>query len=548
MREASFVMVFGILGIAACGKSTTSDADAGIEEDVDAGRLTMREDAGPDEEDAGFDLDSGVEEDVDAGPGEPDAGPEEMDAGPVDEPCAEAGVLETVSCGRCGTTDRFCTSDLVWAYGPCMGEREDACLPGTTDTVACGDCGTQTAICNESCEWEGDDECADEGECSPGDRVRTGDGCDPGETRELLCDDACEYDEVDACMADECDTPGASERVECGLCGTQTRFCTAEGAWVYDPCEDEGVCMPGTTEMGSCGNCGMQSMRCDTSCEWVPSGACEDEGECAPGATRRSGDECPAGETRLEECTDECAYEAVEMCVDTPPVDVIFLFDMTGSHATDVTGAVDAIVDDLMQPVLRMRDTRVGIDYYADFPTTAGGRDRPFQGGVQPLGRLDNLRDELSMAPVFGGGDFPESGVEALHVLSGGDPHPLAEPLRCSSSARVAGGCWRPDAERVIVVVTDAANHNGPDPASDGLFQPYMGIDPAPAEWPAVADALREQGVRLFAVVDSGAAVSPAAQYEEMVDDLGQPEEHVILRRGGDWDAVGTTLATLLAR
>ncbi|MEM7605387.1 MAG: hypothetical protein AAF411_08520 [Myxococcota bacterium] len=115
------------------------------------------------------------------------------------DPCDTPGALETVACGNCGTTDRFCTVDMVWEYGPC--EREGVCAPGTSEDVACGNCGQQRSRCNELCEWVPTGDCEDEGICAPGQRRATGAGCDAGEERILQCSDACLFDEeVVACM------------------------------------------------------------------------------------------------------------------------------------------------------------------------------------------------------------------------------------------------------------------------------------------------------------------------------------------------------------
>ncbi len=47
---------------------------------------------------------------------------------------------------------------------------------------------------------------------------------------------------------------GMSETLQCGMCGTQTRFCTSAMLWEYSDCTGEhGVCDPGTTMDVACG-------------------------------------------------------------------------------------------------------------------------------------------------------------------------------------------------------------------------------------------------------------------------------------------------------
>ncbi|MEM9072941.1 MAG: hypothetical protein AAGE52_30820 [Myxococcota bacterium] len=538
MKRVLWLLVLAL----ACGESSEPMMDAGPE--IDGGR----EDSGGTDAGGGEDAgeDSGAGDDA----GGTDAGGEDAgeDAGMMDgglEACDTPGELETRACGRCGTQERFCSASGFWTNGPCEGERPDACMPGEVGVAACGNCGSQMTRCTAECEEEPFGACVDEGECEPGTRTRTEDGCDPGETRELLCNDSCMAEEVTACTMDGCDTPGATETVDCGLCGTQERFCTAERVWEYDECTGEGVCMPGTTDLMACGMCGEQTNRCNTSCEWVPSGACMDEGECSPGESVLTRDGCPPGEVRRLECNDTCGFVEVDPCTPNPPMDITLLFDMTGSHATDITGSVEAIVDDVVRPLFGLGDTFVGVSYYAEFPSVSGGIDEPFTGGIRPASAASSVETELESAPVYGGGDASESGIEALHILTGGDLHPDATAISCIAS-RVPGGCWRTAAERVIVMITDVGNHNGPDPDGPGLLDPYTSVTPDPAEWPEVELAMERDNVRFFVVLDGAGVGVAREQYLEMLSDLGQPSSQIITRSGSDWAAVGAALVTAL--
>jgi len=72
------------------------------------------------------------------------------------------------------------------------------------------------------------------------------------------------------------------------------------------------------------------------------------------------------------------------------------------------------------------------------------------------------------------------------------------------------------------VMHTDSPIHNGPNPTGTGLYSPYTGITPAPAQWPAVRDALRASGTTLI-VLDSASPSPAPAQFDAMLTDLGQP-------------------------
>ncbi|MEM9075097.1 MAG: hypothetical protein AAGE52_41755, partial [Myxococcota bacterium] len=115
--------------------------------------------------------------------------------------CDEPGAIEEVPCGRCGTSERFCTASGVWEYGACTDEG--VCDPGTSGMLECGNCGTQTARCNTECEWTASGSCTDEGECAPGSTRVTTDACVAGEERSETCNDACSY-VPGMCMPSRC--------------------------------------------------------------------------------------------------------------------------------------------------------------------------------------------------------------------------------------------------------------------------------------------------------------------------------------------------------
>jgi len=463
----------------------------------------------------------------DGGPITRDGGPPPFDAGPP-QACDNPGATELVPCGNCGTVQRFCTSAGEWAYGTCMGQGE--CAPGTLDDVSCGDCGTQSARCTTACMWERTGACTDEGECTPGQSVRTGEGCPSGQQRDLTCNAACTFVEESACSAEGCPTPGALETVSCGMCGERQRFCTASRTWDESAaCTGEGVCMPGTTGSMACGMCGTRATRCTTGCAWEPFGSCTGEGVCVPGTMTRTGDGCPAGQTRLVSCTASCGYATVEACEAMTPVDVVLLLDVTGSNAARVVANRSLFATNLIRPLIALGDVAVGIAYYADFPVSSYGStgDRPFEGGIEPLRTAATVEAELGTSPSQGGNDTPESGIEALSILTGGTPPSSALPMTCSTG-RVAGGCWRPGAERVVILYTDAAQHNGPSAVGTGLYSPYTGISPAPATWPTVLSRMTATATATELIVLAAPGTDTRAQHDRMISDLGQPAGNVI--------------------
>lgn len=294
-------MFAGMALLAGCGPDSRKGREA-----FDGGPDLSVPDAGPMADgNVSVDLGGADAGNVDGGgadAGGVDAGP--ADAGPPADPCTAPGSTETVSCGNCGTTERFCTADRVWVYGACSGEGE--CAPGTTEARPCGRCGTAEARCSVSCTWSVSATCTGEGMCTPGDTMRTDAGCGMGQSRALVCGDACTF-VPGPCEIDEC-VPGAFETVSCGNCGTRERTCDATRRWVNGPCVGEGECAPGTTAMGACGRCGTQRTVCDTTCRFVPMGTCGGESGCLPGSVTPCTTTC--GSAGTSTCTDTCGTGA----------------------------------------------------------------------------------------------------------------------------------------------------------------------------------------------------------------------------------------------
>lgn len=254
--------------------------------------------------------------------------------------------------------------------------------------------------------------------------------------------------------AERC-TPGATETAPCGdRCGTRTRSCRADGTWEDGRCEGEGRCVPGSIERRTCG-----TVEVDVVC----SAACE-----------------------LEEPSCE--------------VDVVLLFDVTGSHSNLIQMTAPRILDQLAFPLLDTRIVHVGVAYFADYPFNpyGNGGDVPFGGQLQPSPDGDEVLRAIESLPRMGGSDLPESGIEALHQLAGGDPHDTSRPFDCADD-REGGGCYRPGARRVVVMFTDITQHGLPTADGSGPVAPYAEFVGAP-EWDEVRERMLDEDIELFAV------------------------------------------------
>ncbi|MDP3277593.1 MAG: hypothetical protein Q8Q09_20570 [Deltaproteobacteria bacterium] len=338
-------------------------------------------------------------------------------------------------------------------------------------------------------------------------------------------------DAMPADAAEACPRPGTLERVACGRCGTRERFCNAMSVWEYGACGSEGVCTPGSVVNEACGRCGTRPRRCLNTCQLEPSTAmCTGEGDCTPGETRRTTAGCPAGQSRVLRCSAACALtEIAEVCRASIPLDVTVLIDVTGSNNSNLARDMPMMMDALIRPLLALSsDVQVGVAYFAEFPVSPYGiaSDRPFYAGIEPGRAEAALQAAITARPNGSGADAEDAVVEPLGVLAGLPVNPLiTAPQRCSAG-RIAGGCWRPGAARLVVLYSDSRSHNGPIPGSTMLQSPYNPtlFMTAPLLWPDVRDALRRANTTVMMLNTAVSSTSgPAAQYNQMLMDLMQP-------------------------
>lgn len=122
-------------------------------------------------------------------------------------------------------------------------------------------------------------------------------------------------------------------------------------------------------------------------------------------------------------------------------LEIAVLADELGSSTTELSG-----------------DLRVGLAVFSDYPILPYGSpiDTPFERS-RGLHRADTALPELlSDVTTLGGGDAATSAVPALTFVL----EELGGPCDRDASA-----CWRFDASRLVVLLSDGLFHNGPDGA-----------------------------------------------------------------------------------
>jgi hypothetical protein len=308
-------------------------------------------------------------------------------------------------------------------------------------------------------------------------------------------------------------------------------------------CGDDSVCTGNTcAALGlECGfaddGCGRPiECRCDaaeTECTFsgCNTGFCEVQ-------PRPNGTPCDDGNPDTAESS--CQSGA---CSAAAPLDVHLVIDTTGSNYPDFTTTRTTLTDGLAAPLIAM-GANVGIMYMGEFPIAPHGSmgDRPYEGGLEPGADVAAIRSELMTAPIFNGDDLGDALLEVFDVLSGGTPHPSGTPLSCSSG-RVAGGCWRPGARRVIVVFTDSPIHGGPT-TGGAIIDPYSAMVMDPATWTEVRARLINDGTTILWLAEAMSMAPAFAQFDQILTELGEPASYRV-----DWSVATINLAvdTMLA-
>lgn len=128
-------------------------------------------------------------------------------------------------------------------------------------------------------------------------------------------------------------------------------------------------------------------------------------------------------------------------------------------------------------------DDVYGFKFAVGGSTVYGNITAPIDTGGGVFTAPDNVKNILGSLTAAGGGDSPEGTTQALYLaatnkdyraVGGGEPWPPSNPpgsgnfdatqwrSACSDSTRLGRACFRPGKLPVIVIVTDAPFHNGP--------------------------------------------------------------------------------------
>ncbi|MBN2196963.1 MAG: PD40 domain-containing protein [Polyangiaceae bacterium] len=300
------------------------------------------------------------------------------------------------------------------------------------------------------------------------------------------------------------------EERDCGVCGTQIRFCSefvsgisgTWGNWSECVVRQDAVCQPGeTTEPEACGLCGQRQWQCFDDCRYYPL-PCTGEGVCAPHELEVV-PACPeAGYVRVVECTEECQYSPdwTECRPLTTRAQVKLAFSL------DSEGERGALIQNVY-----------GADPARDLPekSTAltprlAGRRRAREPRFSPDGRwLAYLADETA------------EGAWGIYLLdlSGSDARrPLLEVDDSSRSVRSGYGWAGSNGSLLFLAALERAGYYGvyqlrfADDDPGGEVLPPLRLTPAGAR------------ISRFAVSPDGSAVAADAAWSLYVASLPRGE------------------------
>lgn len=237
--------------------------------------------------------------------------------------------------------------------------------------------------------------------------------------------------------------------------------------------------------------------------------------------------------------------------VELAVVDVFFLIDATASMVDEIDNVRAGLRGRVVPGVRRaIPDAAFGVALVGEFPVEPyGPRDvRPYELRAPITRDVLTVESALERVPSWGNFDDPEAQVEGLYQVATGEGlGRWIEPALGCPMGGIGGVCFRLDSLPVVVLITDAPMHDGPDGAD-----PYRGIDPPPHDFDQTVAALRALGVRVLGLGARDVGRPSAlphlremARATDTVDDRGQP---MVFDIGAEGDRVDNGIVQAVQR
>ncbi|MGA6974331.1 MAG: FHA domain-containing protein, partial [Candidatus Binatus sp.] len=196
------------------------------------------------------------------------------------------------------------------------------------------------------------------------------------------------------------------------------------------------------------------------------------------------------------------------------PVDIVFVLDVTESMQPYIDAVKANVIEFAQDLQSNSRDYRLGLVTFEDYVVSSypdcncAYRDS-FTSDVK------QFTDWVGTLNAGGGGDIPEDQLDAL--------------------AYAAKFPFRPEAEGIIIIVTDAPPHHDGDGSADSAHDQAFwdhhtrGVQVTDQTGTKVADLLKKNGLTLYAVVPPPFI---APEYQEIVDATHGRSYNIITEEG----------------
>ncbi len=196
------------------------------------------------------------------------------------------------------------------------------------------------------------------------------------------------------------------------------------------------------------------------------------------------------------------------------PVDIVFVLDVTESMQPYIDAVKQNVIQFAQDLQSNSRDYRLGLVTFEDYVVSAYpdcncAYRNSFTSDVK------QFSDWVGTLHAGGGGDIPEDQLDAL--------------------AYAAKFPFRPEAEGIIIIVTDAPPHHDGDGSADSAHDQAFwdhhtrGVQVTDLTGTKVADLLKKNGLTLYAVVPPPFI---APEYQEIVDSTHGRSYNIITEEG----------------
>ncbi len=196
------------------------------------------------------------------------------------------------------------------------------------------------------------------------------------------------------------------------------------------------------------------------------------------------------------------------------PVDIVFVMDLTESMQPYIDAVKQNVIQFAQDLSANNRDYRLGLVTFEDFVVSKyPDCNCPYRNSF--TSNVHTFTDWISSLHAGGGGDIPEDQLDAL--------------------AYAASFPFRPQAEGIIIIVTDAPPHfkgdNSRYTQHDQAYHDHHGLDTDVTDETSadVAATLKKNGLTLYAVVPPPFI---APQYQEIVDATHGKSYNIVTEEG----------------